>query len=117
MKDFKQVQRITIAPMAIFTRKDLAANNADEFAALAAKSAKEGKPHSYASVGNGSFYHFLGEQMSKLIGVPMTHVPYKGAAYLQRDLLGGRSTSSFHRMARSMQNLRRQEKSSSLPHY
>ncbi len=88
-EDFKQIQRIAIAPMAIFARKDLAANNADELTALAAKSAKEGKPLTYASVGNGSFYHLLGEQMSKLINAPMTHVPYKGAADVQRDLLGG----------------------------
>jgi len=28
----------------------------------------------YASVGPGSMYHLLGEHMSKLTGVPMTHV-------------------------------------------
>ena len=74
--------------MAIVARPGLPASNADELAALAAKAAKEGKPLTYASVGIGSFYHLLGEQMSKVLGVPLTHVPYKGGADATKDLLG-----------------------------
>ena len=54
--------------------------NADELVAYAIKVAKEGKSLTYGSVGIGSFYHLLGEQMSKVIGAPMLHVPYKGGA-------------------------------------
>ncbi len=42
----------------------------------------------HGSVGTGSFYHLLGEQMSKTLNVPMTHVPYKGGADVIKDLLG-----------------------------
>ena len=42
----------------------------------------------YASVGNGTFYHLLGEQMSKLVGAEMTHVPYKGGGPIVADLMG-----------------------------
>jgi len=42
----------------------------------------------YASVGVGSLYHLLGEQMSKMVGAPMLHVPYKGFADAVKDLLG-----------------------------
>lgn len=87
-EDFRQVHRIAMAPMAIMARAELPANNADELVAYAIKAAKEGKPMTYASVGVGSFYHLLGEQMSKMIGVPMLHVPYKGAADVVKDLLG-----------------------------
>jgi tripartite-type tricarboxylate transporter receptor subunit TctC len=87
-EDFRQVHRIALAPMAIVARGELPANNADELVAYAIKAAKEGKPMTYASVGVGSFYHLLGEQMSKMIGVPMLHVPYKGAADVVKDLLG-----------------------------
>jgi tripartite-type tricarboxylate transporter receptor subunit TctC len=87
-EDFRQVHRIAMAPMAIVARGELPANNADELVAYAIKAAKEGKPMTYASVGVGSFYHLLGEQMSKMIGVPMLHVPYKGAADVVKDLLG-----------------------------
>lgn len=87
-EDFRQVHRISRGVMAILARADLPAANADELAAYAAKVAKEGKPMTYASVGNGSFYHLMGAKMSAELGVPMTHVPYKGAADATRDLMG-----------------------------
>lgn len=87
-EDFRQIHRVGMAPMAIIARADLPANNADELVAYAIKAAKEGKSLTYASVGMGSFYHLLGEQMSKLVGAPMLHVPYKGAADVIKDMLG-----------------------------
>jgi tripartite-type tricarboxylate transporter receptor subunit TctC len=75
--------------MAILARADLPANTADELVAYAIKAAKDGKSMTYASVGIGSFYHLLGEQMSKVIGAPMLHVPYKGGADVLKDMLGG----------------------------
>lgn len=88
-EDFRLVQMITINPMAVFARKDLPANNGDELIDYARKQAAEGKPLTYASVGPGSMYHLLGEHMSKLLNVPMTHVPYKGAAPAFQDMMGG----------------------------
>jgi tripartite-type tricarboxylate transporter receptor subunit TctC len=88
-EDFRQVHRIGLAPMAILARADLPANNADELVAYAIKAAKDGKSMTYGSVGIGSFYHLLGEQMSKVIGAPMLHVPYKGGADVLKDMLGG----------------------------
>lgn len=85
---FRQVHRISRGVMAILARADLPAGNADELAAYAARVAKEGQPMTYASVGNGSFYHLMGAKMSAVLGVPMTHVPYKGAADATRDLMG-----------------------------
>ncbi|MEY4426045.1 MAG: hypothetical protein RL535_343 [Pseudomonadota bacterium] len=88
-EDFRQIHRIALAPMAIIARADLPANNADELAAYAIKAAKEGKSMTYGSVGIGSFYHLLGEQMSKVVGAPMLHVPYKGGADVFKDMLAG----------------------------
>ena len=88
-EDFRLVQMITINPMAMFARKDLPANNGDELIEYARKQAAEGKPLTYASVGPGSMYHLLGEHMSKLLNVPMTHVPYKGGAPAFQDMMGG----------------------------
>lgn len=87
-EDFRQIHRVGMAPMAIMARADLPANNADELVAYAIKAAKDGKSMTYASVGIGSFYHLLGEQMSRVIGAPMLHVPYKGAADVVKDLMG-----------------------------
>lgn len=88
-EDFRAVQMLAIANMAVLARKDVPASNGDELAAYARKRAAEGKPLTYGSVGPGSFYHLLGAQLAKQIDVEMTHVPYKGAAAVQQDLIGG----------------------------
>lgn len=88
-EDFRLVQMITINPLVMLARKDFPARNGDELMAHARKMAASGKPITYASVGTGSFYHLLGEHMSKLTGVAMTHVPYKGGAPAVQDLLSG----------------------------
>ncbi len=89
-EDFRQVQRIATAPLVVVARKDFPANNADELVAAVRKAAADGRPVTYASVGNGSFYHLLGEQMAKVVGAPMLHVPYKGGAPILQDMLAGR---------------------------
>lgn len=88
-EDFRLVQMIATAQIGFLARKDLPVNNVDEFLAYARKEAKEGRPISYASVGPGSFYHMLGEHLSRVTNIPMTHVPYKGIAPAVQDLLGG----------------------------
>lgn len=88
-EDFRLVQMISTAQIGFLTRKDLPVNNVDEFLDYARKEAQAGRPITYASVGPGSFYHLLGEHLSKTTNIPMTHVPYKGAAPANQDLLGG----------------------------
>jgi tripartite-type tricarboxylate transporter receptor subunit TctC len=87
-EDFRLVQMIATAQIAFLTRPGLPVNTVDEFLDHARKSAREGKPLTYASVGVGSFYHLLGEHLSQLTGIPMVHVPYKGGQPAEQDLLG-----------------------------
>jgi tripartite-type tricarboxylate transporter receptor subunit TctC len=49
----------------------------------------------YASVGYGTSPHLAGEWFSRLAGVQLTHVPYRGGASAIPDLLSGRVTMSF----------------------
>ena len=88
-EDFRLVQMITINPLVMLARKDLPVSSGDELVAYARKVAGEGKPLTYASVGPGSLYHLLGEHMSKVTGIAMTHVPYKGGAPALQDLMAG----------------------------
>ncbi len=88
-EDFRLVQMISTAQIGFLVRKDLPVNSVDEFLDYARKEAQAGRPVSYASVGPGSFYHLLGEHLSKTTNIPMTHIPYKGAAPANQDLLGG----------------------------
>ncbi|WNO03379.1 tripartite tricarboxylate transporter substrate binding protein [Rhodoferax mekongensis] len=86
-EDFRLVQMIATAQIGFLARSDLPVNNVDEFVEYARKAAAQGKPVTYASAGPGSFYHLLGEHLSKVTGIPMIHVPYKGAAPAEQDLM------------------------------
>jgi len=88
-EEFKLVQMIGSAQISVLARKDLPVSNMDEFVAYARKQAELGKPITYASVGVGSFYHLLGEYLSKVTGVPMLHVPFKGGAPASQAVMSG----------------------------
>lgn len=85
-EDFRLVHPAADAVMVFLTRKDLPVNSVDELIALARKS---DKPLSYGSVGIGSLYHLILENVQQLTGVKLTHVPYKGNAPLVQDIGGG----------------------------
>ena len=88
-EDFRLVNMIATAQIGFLTRGNLPVNNIDEFVEYARKQAQQGRPITYASVGPGSFYHLLGEHLSKVTGIPMVHVPYKGGAPAEQDLISG----------------------------
>jgi tripartite-type tricarboxylate transporter receptor subunit TctC len=83
---FRHVSQITKNPLILLARPDLPANNIDE---LIEYSKKLGKPTPYGSVGVGSLYHILSEDLAKQAGLKVTHVPYRGAAPMFQDLAGG----------------------------
>lgn len=86
-EDFRLVQPVADAVMVFVTRKDLPVANVDELIALARKSAN--KPLSYGSVGIGSLYHLILENVQASTGIQLDHVPYKGNAPLLQDIAGG----------------------------
>jgi tripartite-type tricarboxylate transporter receptor subunit TctC len=86
-EDFRLVHPVADAVMVFVTRKDLGVNSVDELIALAKKNAD--KPLTYGSVGIGSLYHLILENVQTLTGVKLAHVPYKGNAPLLQDIGGG----------------------------
>lgn len=50
---------------------------------------------SYASFSPGTPSHFLGYQLAERLGVPMTHVPYKGSGPQIQDMVGGHVLLGF----------------------
>ena len=81
----------------LLTRKDLAANTVDELVAAARQPGA--KQLSYGSVGPGSLYHLVGEVFAKQTALNMLHVPYKGAAPMLTDLMGGQIDMAFIALA------------------
>ncbi len=86
-EDFRLVHPVADAVMVFVTRKDLPVSNVDELVALARKSAD--KPLTYGSVGIGSLYHLILENVQATTGIKLAHVPYKGNAPLLQDIGGG----------------------------
>lgn len=86
-EDFRLVHPVADAVMVFVTRKDLPVASVDELIALARKSGD--KPLTYGSVGIGSLYHLILENVQAQTGVKLAHVPYKGNAPLLQDLAGG----------------------------
>ncbi len=86
-EDFRLVHPVAEATMVFVTRGDLGVKSVDELIALARRSAD--RPLTYGSVGIGSLYHFILEDVQQLTGIRLQHVPYKGNAPLMQDLGGG----------------------------
>jgi tripartite-type tricarboxylate transporter receptor subunit TctC len=97
--DMKLVAQLVTTTMVLITRKDLPANNVEELIAMAKKPGA--KELSYGSVGPGSLYHLIGEKFAQQTGTKMLHVPYKGAAPLMTDLMGGQIDMVFIPLAGS----------------
>ena len=85
--DFTPVALIAEVPIVLIAHKDLPAGNLAEFIAYA--KANQGKMQ-YGSAGAGSATHLGCVLLNYLIGVDITHVPYRGTGPAMQDLQGGR---------------------------
>jgi tripartite-type tricarboxylate transporter receptor subunit TctC len=85
--DFAPVALIAEVPIALITRKDLPVSNLKEFITYA--KANQSKMQ-YGSAGAGSATHLGCVLLNYLIGVDITHVPYRGTGPAMQDLQGGR---------------------------
>ncbi|NKE48139.1 tripartite tricarboxylate transporter substrate binding protein [Roseomonas frigidaquae] len=63
-------------------------------------------PPGYGSSGAGSVAHIFGEAFSSRTGAALTHVPYRGSAPMQADLLGGAIPLSFDTLPQNVEHIR-----------
>ena len=89
IRDFTGVSQIAIVPLILLTRPDSPLNSLADLLALAKR---DGDKVSFASFGNGTPPHLVGEAIKLLGGVKMTHIPYKGGMQAMPDLLSGAVT-------------------------
>ncbi|UUZ75079.1 tripartite tricarboxylate transporter substrate binding protein [Polaromonas sp. P1(28)-13] len=84
-QDFTPIGFATQTPMMVVARTSLPVNNIDE---LIQYGKSTGRELTYGSVGAGSFQHILGTYLASQTKLNMIHVPYKGGAPLNNDILG-----------------------------
>jgi tripartite-type tricarboxylate transporter receptor subunit TctC len=85
--DFTPVALVAETPIALITRKDLPPNNFKDFVAYAKANQATMQ---YGSAGAGSATHLGCVVLNYVIGVNITHVPYRGTGPAMQDLAGGR---------------------------
>lgn len=91
-KDFSYAGFIGTSPYVLVVNNQLQATDTK---ALLARLKADKTQHSFGSVGVGTVSHLMGEQFQKLAGVPLTHVPYRGASPAYTDLIGGQVQIMF----------------------
>lgn len=85
--DFTPIGLATESPRILIARKDFPADNLKEFVAYV-KANQSGMQFASAGVGSGT--HLPCVLLNLALGVNVTHVPYRGEAPAQQDLIGGR---------------------------
>jgi tripartite-type tricarboxylate transporter receptor subunit TctC len=92
VKDFQTIATLASTPFVLIVHPKLPAKDLAEFIALA-----RAKPDAltYASSGNGSVNHLLGEMLKTDAAIKMLHVPYRGVAPAITDVIAGQVDSAF----------------------
>jgi tripartite-type tricarboxylate transporter receptor subunit TctC len=85
--DFAPVALFADLSLVLVTRKDLPANNLQEFIAYA--KANHDKM-TFSSGGTGTSSHISCVMLNQIMGVDVTHVPYRGGGPAFADLIAGR---------------------------
>ena len=92
LRDIAPVAGLARQPQVLLGSPSLEAKTVPELIAFA--KANPGKV-TMASAGTGSAGHLMGELFKMMAGIDCIHVPYRGAAPLMNDLLGGQVMTSF----------------------
>lgn len=85
-KDLAPVGSTAVVPLALVVNPSIPANTVQEFIAYA--KANPGKL-SYGSAGNGNITHLVAYQFAQINGIDATHIPYRGSAPANVDLVAG----------------------------
>ncbi len=99
--DLTPISLIARNPFALVVTAGLPAQTLPELIALAKR-----QPLTYASSGVGTTTHFVTELFKLRAGVDIEHVPYRGTAALQADLVAGRVHMAFDAVSAVLPNVR-----------
>lgn len=103
VKDFKPVSLIGAVPNVLLVNPAFGAKSLKDLIAMA--KARPGQ-YQYASAGNGTLNHLLGEMLNSMAGIELQHVPYKGVAPALNDVLGGQLPLVFASLPSSLSHIK-----------
>ena len=98
-KDLVGVSQVAQAHFGLFAHSSAPFNTVPELIAYAKKNPDA---LSFATPGAGTGTHLAGEMLAHLAGIKLVHVPYKGSAPAQQDVIGGRVPLLFDILYSSM---------------
>jgi len=90
IRDFEPVTLVATIPFVLTVNSNLPVHDVKEFLAYA----RSHPGSTYATAGIGTPHHLGAELLRTMTGIEITHVPYKGAAFLVPALLTGEVTFS-----------------------
>ena len=92
VRSFAPICTLAVSPTVLVTGPAMTAKTLGTFMQQVREA--PGK-RSYGTPGTGSSGHFATEQFLRMTGLSMNHIPYKGAAQVVTDVMGGQLDSSF----------------------
>lgn len=95
VKDFEPITLVASLPNVLIVSPSLGVNNVAELIALLKKDPNK---RTFASSGAGTSAHLAGEMLADLIGVQLTHVPYKGTPPALIDVSTGQVPFMFDQL-------------------
>ncbi|MHA7681551.1 Bug family tripartite tricarboxylate transporter substrate binding protein [Cupriavidus sp. PET2-C1] len=92
VRDFEPISPVASVPNVLVANPAFPARTLPELISMA-----KAKPDYYrfASAGNGTLNHLLGEMLNSMAGIKLEHVPYKGVAPALNDVLGNQVPLAF----------------------
>ncbi len=103
LKDLAPVSLIGNVQNVLIANPSLPANSVRELVALA--KSQPGKMN-YASPGTGTSLHLAAELFKMTAGIDVVHIPYKGGAQAQTDVMGGQAQFMFNVLPSALPQIR-----------
>jgi tripartite-type tricarboxylate transporter receptor subunit TctC len=99
VKNFEPVSLIATLPNVLLVDPNLNVNSVADLIALLKRDPSK---RTFASSGAGTSTHLTGELFAETIGIPLTHIPYKGTPPAMVDVSSGNVTFMFDQMTAAL---------------
>ena len=99
VKDFDPIALVAFLPNVLIVDPALGVNSVADLIALLKKDPAR---RTFASSGAGTSTHLAGEMLADMIGVKLTHIPYKGTPPAMLDVSSGQVTFMFDQITAAL---------------